>query len=819
MRIISFIISTLITAALAFFFDRSWSLAGTRLPPLGRFLSPQQGIWQNAEPAQHNFSEDFQLEGLKGKVRVYLDERLVPHIFAEQDEDLYFVQGYLHARFRLWQMEFQSRAAAGRLSELLGNEERIVNYDRETRRMGMVYAAEKALAEIEGNPISKSGCDAYTAGVNAYIETLTYAELPVEYKLLDCRPEKWSNLKIALFLKQMSRTLAGFDHDLAFTNLKSKFSFEELLQLNPQIPDSLRPVVPAGTAFDPPGVVPVAPSSADSIYFGKRDSMHIAPIAPSDPTNGSNNWAVAGSRTRSGSPILCNDPHLELTFPSIWFEVQLSSPSVNAYGASFPGSPNVIIGFNDSIAFGFTNAQRDVKDYYEIRFRDSSRREYWFDGKWVKTTLREEKIRVRGGKDVLDTVAYTVFGPVLYDHRFSPEAARGRTIALRWVAHDPSNDGLMWFHLDRAKNYDDYYRAIQSFACPGQNILFASRSGDIAIWQQGRFPARWFGQGLFVMPGEDSSFMWQGFIPQAENPHVINPPSGYIVSANQRPADSSYPYFIPGNYITTRAITINRELSAMQNITVADMQRLQNNYYNTFASEALPLLLNNVDEAEVHEGRKFLELLRSWDLNAGPDSKGQTVFKHWWDSLHVYIWRDDMQQVPQNKYMPDSRTTLEALLRDSAFIYIDDRRTPETEDLGHAVTHAFRMALPQLIRDEGSGRLEWAKNKRPAVYHVLKNISALARQDLPVGGDGNIINAVTKSHGPSWRMIVHLARETEAYAIYPGGQSGNPGSRYYDNFLDPWTRGEYFRLWMMKATENKDPRVRWEMQFAPRETR
>src|SRR5688500_3256743 len=189
MRVAPFIISTLLTLILIFVLDKSWPIAGKRLPALGKFLSPQQGIWQNAEPNDNDFSKVLNFPELKGKVDVYFDERLVPHVFAENDEDLYFVQGYLHARFRLWQMEFQTMAAAGRISEIFGNNETFINYDKETRRMGMVYAAENAVKEIEANPISKAGCDAYTAGVNAYINSLNYTSLPIEYKLLDYKPE------------------------------------------------------------------------------------------------------------------------------------------------------------------------------------------------------------------------------------------------------------------------------------------------------------------------------------------------------------------------------------------------------------------------------------------------------------------------------------------------------------------------------------------------------------------------------------------------------------------------------------------------------
>ena len=242
---------------------------------------------------------------------------------------------------------------------------------------------------------------------------------------------------------------------------------------------------------------------------------------------------MAGIKTKSGAPILCNDPHLDLTFPSIWYEMQLNSPDVNVYGATFPGSPNVIVGFNDNIAWGVTNSQRDVKDFYEIKFKDETKKRYWFNNQWQNTEIHIDTIQVRDAKDIYDTVAYTVFGPVMFDKSFKDSLAPTKAIACRWAAHDPSNEGMTFYKLNRAKNYDDYLDAIKTFTCPGQNFVFASKSGDIAIWQQGKFPARWYGQGMMVMPGEDNTYSSQGFIPQSENPHAINPQQGFLVSANR----------------------------------------------------------------------------------------------------------------------------------------------------------------------------------------------------------------------------------------------------------------------------------------------
>ena len=810
MRIATFLVSTLVTIALIYVLDNRWG----SIPALGRFLSPQHGIWQNAEATDHDFNQDLQFAGLKGKTSVYIDDRLVPHVFAEHTEDALFVQGYLHAKFRLWQMEFQTHAAAGRISEILGNDERFIRYDREQRRLGMGYAAEQALKVMESDPYTKQASDAYTAGVNAYINNLTESDLPIEYKLLGYKPERWTNLKTALFIKQMTKDLAGFERDLEFTNTKSAFSIEDIYEIYPQVSDSSKPIVPQGTAFASPGFVPVKPATADSLYFQYDTTIQSREFFKPDRLNGSNNWAVNGSRTKSGAPILCNDPHLNLTLPSIWFEMQISTPDFNAYGVTFPGTPSIIIGFNDHIAFGFTNAGRDVKDYYNIKFRDFSKKEYWFDSAWVPTQIRVEEIRVKGGQTILDSVAYTVFGPVMYDHDFTVDSTNNNAIAVRWSAHDPSNEPAMWLKLNKAKNYDDYLEAIKHFTVPAQNMLFASKSGEIAIWQQGRFPARWDGQGLMVMPGEDSSYLWQGFIPQEENPHVINPASGYIQSANQRPVDSTYPYFIPGHYIESRGIAVENALASMQQITPQDMMALQNSYYNPTAADAIPLFLKylNVNDLTDTE-QKHLSEIKNWDFNATPDSKAQTIYQLWFDSLESLVWKDELDRVSNAKIYPDEQTLLEALLRDSSYRFVDNINTSDTERLDRQVTLAFKNAIQGLGNEEE--KWSWANFKNPTIYHLLRNsVMPFARTSLPVGGWSNTINAMKVTHGPSWRMIVHLTDPVEAYGIYPGGQSGMPGSRFYDNFIDDWAAGKYYRLWVMKPGEEKDKRIIGTMTFS-----
>lgn len=814
MRPFSFLFTALLTAGLIYLLDNP---VGSKLPmPLGAFISPQHGFWQNAEPSEADFNGAIDIPGLKDKVEVFLDERLVPHLFARNDEDLYAAQGYIHARFRLFQMDLQTRAAAGRASEFAGSV--AIDFDRSQRRLGMVYGAENALAEMEKDPLSKKMFDAYTRGINAYIESLSPKEWPFEYKLLNAEPEKWSNLRTALLLKMMAKMLTGgSDNDLGYTNARTIFSREEFDRIYQVIPDSLRPIVPRGTLFPQPGIKPVAPASADSAYLNNFTAVAFHDVHRPDPHNGSNNWALAGSKTRSGAPILANDPHLELSLPSIWFEIQLTDSSGTSYGASLPGSPFIISGFNDHIAWGITNAQRDVKDYYTIRFKDEKKDQYWHNGAWQPAKLRIEEIKVKGGETVYDTVAYTVFGPVMYEAGFPDKITRHQNLAVRWTGHDGSNEGITFYKLNRARNYSEYTEAIKTFTCPGQNFIFASKSGDIAVWQQGKFPARWDKQGLFVMPGEDDTYQWQGFIPQHENPHSVNPGRGFLESANQRPADAAYPYFIPGQYITPRGISIEQKLEKITGATPEDMRLLLNDCDNVVARALRPVMLRYVSETRLSEdARRYLGIFREWDLQASPASEGQTIYQVWIDSLKTAVWSDELRRVTPRAPTPDDQVLAELLVKDTASVFYDNLNTPEKESIRDVLTSALNKASERLKTAENEGKLQWARFRNPSIFHLLKDaLPSFARRELPVGGYNNTINAVTVSHGPSWRMVVHLTDQTEAYGVYPAGQSGNPGSKYYDNFVDTWVKGEMYRLWVMRSGDSAHENVKWKISLNP----
>jgi len=821
MRLLPLIASAIVTIGLVAVLNTQLSIGTTKSPKLGYFLSPQHGFWKNAEKVNTNFDASILAGELKGNVDVYLDDRLVPHIYADNDQDAYFVQGYLHAKFRLWQMDFQTRVASGRLSEIAGADK--LSIDRFFRRLGMVYGAEQTEAKINAtNPEMKATVDAYTAGVNAYLKQLAPEDLPFEYKLMNYAPELWTPKKTYLFLMFMSYDLTGHSvaNDLQLTNTKDFLGYDLFNKLYTNQQDSLDPIIPKGTLYQKPSMVPIQPANADSNYLMKTTSLALnvqeAPMTP-NKNNGSNNWAVSGSKTKSGRPILCSDPHLGLNLPSLWYEVQITTPSHSTYGASFPGSPAVIIGFNDSLAWGVTNAGRDVLDYYELKFKDSTENEYWFNGAWTSVTKRKEIIKVKDSADVIEDIPMTHWGPTMYDAHYQNVQSKGRNLAVKWTATQSSTGVETFYRLNRAKNYDDYIKAISLWTCPGQNFVMATTSGDIAIKQQGAFVARWEHQGDFIMPGTDTTYDWQGIIPNEENPTIKNPARGFVSSANQKSTDAGYSYYLgtASSFPLYRGISVNKHLIGMSNITPEDMQALQTNNDNVFAAMARPALMKYLQVDKLSpDAKRMVEEMTNWNLVNDEHSKGITVFKIIWDSVRMAVWGDELEGSPIPLTKPEDFVLLDQMLKDSNWSIADDIRTKDkVENFKDQITLGVEKATQQLVALEKENKLEWSLFKATRILHLTK-IPSLSRLNLPIGGGMNIINATTEDHGPSWRMVVHLTDGIEAYGLYPGGQSGNPGSVYYDSFVDYWAVGKYYRLlFLAKEKLIKNDRTKWHIQF------
>lgn len=795
------------------------------IPALGRLLDPSSGWAAHAESNQYFQTEDFSIKGIRQSIIIQFEDRLVPHIQAQNEHDLYMALGYLHARFRLWQMDMQTRAAAGRIGEIVGEKivvddktrekkNVILEYDRMQRRKGMVWGAENSLRAIENDPATKSVVDAYTAGINSYIASLQYKDLPLEYKLMGFEPESWTNIKSALLMKAMADDLTGYTEDFPLTLLRQTLPKEDFELLFPLRTKGSIPVIPSGTTYPQPSI-PKLPTP-DVAIWSKWNDVTTAINTPIQSGNnysheveyptgiGSNNWAVRGALTTSGAAILCNDPHLGLNIPSLWFEVQLQAPGINVYGVSLPGAPGVIIGFNDSIAWGLTNNYRDVKDFYEIEPIGSS--SYRWDSTTRPFDTKVEIIKIKGKPDYIDKVKYTLHGPVMYDPSFEDPAHSKKLFAVTWMAHRGTNELKAIYLLNKATNYNAFTQALTHFQCPAQNIVYADRQNNIALWGQGQFVNKWKDQGRYLMKGNTSTTLWGKDIPMNENPHVLNPPQQYLVSANQMTTDSSYPYWYNGYFSDFREWCIH-----------SFFQTIGNNRQQWFADKQLPLqwlpittheiphdyntmanmqnsnhsfLAYNIAE-KLHQlgvPKEYLPLDLSWD------SEAASRFQILWSLLYKNIWEDDFSGYVSTLY-PKEERTLQLILSDSLLKYYDDNRTATKETLQDMVRKSLQETNDSLQRlQQQLGTTEWYKVKGTQLTHLAK-IGAFSFENLKIGGWGNVINAVKKTHGPSWRMIVEMGKDgIKAHGVYPGGQSGNPGSKYYGNFVDKWASGTYYDL-------------------------
>jgi penicillin amidase len=810
MRILKFLVSLAITVSLIYLLNTQWIVDGNAVPPLGRFLDPYHGFWSNIESADHRADESISLPGLNGEVSIVFDSVMIPHIFADNEEDLYYAQGYVTAYHRLWQMEFQTHFAAGRISELVG--EKALDLDRKQRRLGMGFGAERAIEAMMADPELNRAITAYTAGVNEYITTLSAKDLPFEYKLLDYKPEPWTPLKAGLLFMSFSQTLNISEQDLETTNALKLFGKEmvDLLYAEGNMPTG-DPII------DQPGSWKFDPVKIDSIPLALPEEVINFRTAKAKPKGiGSNNWAVHGSKTASGGPILCNDPHLTLSFPSIWYVVHLNAPGVNTLGASLPGAPLVIIGFNDSIAWGVTNGQRDLVDWYKIKFKDGTRDQYLSDGKWVASKKRVEEIKIRGREPYYDTVVYTHQGPVVYDRSFHAEDEKNH-YAFRWLAHDGSAELKTIYKLNRARNYDDYVDALKHWTGPAQNFAFASTRGDIAMRVTGKFPVRRQDEGRFVLDGTNSNTEWKAFIPFEHGIATKNPARGFVSSANQYPADATYPYYIQSDwYETFRNKRINEVLTSSSAITPRDMMTLQHDNLSLQARESLPLLLNLLDTASLKgDERRALEVLKYWDYVCDPESVEAPYYEAWWNYLNTLLW-DEMIGTKVSLEVPDDYATIQVLKSPVEIPFVDNKSTNEKEDLKAIVTWAYHESIKSIDEWEKQHNetANWADYKDTYVVH-LSRIPQLS-QHVRLGGTRGIVNAADQRTGPSWRMIVSLEKDRVlGWGVYPAGQSGNPGSRFYDNLVNYWATGKYYRLHLVSVPEKLNAFRHSSLQLKP----
>lgn len=791
---LKFALSLIFTLVLFFILGRPVSVGKTSLPAIAPLLSPATGFWKNAEGV--NAYQDIQLniEGLSDEVAVAYDQKLVPHIKANNLKDAFLVQGYITASHRLFQMDIASRAAGGELSEILGD--RTLPIDRQRRRLGIPAAAEDALNNWKTSPETYQYIEQYAKGINQYIAQLSPADYPLEYKLIGAAPKTWTPYHCALMMKNMSLMLSSREHDLeASTTLKElgRDSFDFIFPEDNPLED---PIIQKEVEWNF-----VSPFQ-DSVQEQQLGDIVLPPRYFDKPLShlGSNNWAVSSSKTKNGRPILCNDPHLKLNLPSIWYELQIQTPETNTYGVSIPGFPGIIIGFNESIAWGMTNVGHDVMDWYTIEWTDEAKTAYRLDGKTVPVDFRYETIKVKDKADIIDTVRYTHWGPVR-----TTEAGKDYTdMAVRWLAHDDkSNQMATVVNLFKANSFEGYRKAIESFESPAQNIVFASKNGDIALSVQGKLPIKEKEQGRFVSDGSQKAAGWKGFIPQAQLPYVKNPERGFVSSANQKSAATDYPYYYNGNFEDFRGRYLNRKLGKSNGMTIEDMKALQNDNFSLKAEEALPLMLRLLDRSELdNQQNQIIESLEDWSYTFDKALSAPVYFDIWWNKMDRLIW-DEIDSISRESGMalrPEQWRTIDMMRYHPEHNYFDLTTTPEKENATTIVSQAFKNMTTQLAANKAvDSKPTWGTHRKMTLNHLMR-LPAFSI-DVNVGGDKSALNANRNNAGPSWRMIVEMTDHPTAYGIYPGGQSGNPGSKYYDNMVPKWSNGEYDKLLFLKQDE------------------
>jgi len=711
------------------------------------------------------------LKGLSAPVEVVRDAHGVVRIRAATLRDLFFAQGFAHAQERLWQMEFQRRVGQGRLSEVLG--EATLPQDRFLRTWGFYRAAKAAYERLY--PEEKEAVDAYAAGVNAFLAS--GAPLPPEFTLLGFRPEPWTGPDVLVWAKMMSYDLSGnWEEELLRHRLLARgISPERLSELLPPYPE------------DAPTVL----RAEDLRLPLKREEAPFAllQMAPPRYLEASNNWVVAGSRTDTGKPFLANDPHLALQAPSLWFLMALEAPGFKAIGATLPGLPGIVIGRNERIAWGVTNVGADVEDLYLLE--EVEGRGYRYKGRVVPYGVREERIRVKGGKEEVLKVREAVYGPVITDALKDPPQT---PMALRWVSLDPEDHILMAFlGVNRAKNWNEFQKALEPYSAPSQNFVYADVEGNIGYVAPGKFPVRREGHtGMVPVPG-NGEWDWLGYRRPEEWPRAFNPPRGYLVTANHKVTPKGFPYALTYDWAEPyRAERIEELLLAKEKLSLEDMRAIQQDQKSLLYRDFRPVLefLSPLSE----RARAWRERLLAWDGTMAASSEEALVFA---------LWYTELTRLPEREvgeaYWDEPRYLLKAMKEGDKNC---DR--PETDYKETCLDYAALALERALDRKEALGARAWGEVHRARFAHAVLTHTPLKRlsdREVAFGGDRYTVNVgpfdpktLAMGHGPSYRQIVDLAHMENSLFVHPMGPSGHFLSAHYADLLALWARGAYLPM-------------------------
>jgi penicillin G amidase len=798
---IYFLIHLCFTLLLLFILNHSWTIKGNKIPSIGAFTSPFHGFWQNAENSSYFNDIILQNTGVARPVEIIMDERLVPIIFAENSLDAAYAQGYLHAKYRLWQIDVSLRDISGRLSEVFG--ERTLERDLLTRRQGFVWAAEENLKKYQQSSLFNQIAKAYLDGFNQYVESLDYSSYPLEFKLLNYCPSKLDTLDLVLISKNLARTLTMAENDIANNHLIKSLGEEVFNDLFPLFQPNQSPVHPSNneSVTNSPKIPAIKYNDVGIDlfdYYQEKEQDESFSFA-------SNNWATGPEKTKNGYPILCNDPHLNLTLPSIWYESAIITPEYKVRGVSLAGLPSIIIGFNEHIAWGVTNGGHDVLDWIAIEWEDTTNLTYRFGNEILKSTSRTETIKIKGKLDHTEEVIYTHWGPVAIR-----DTMNKKDFAMHWTGHYvmAEDEILVFQHLNEAKNLEDYLIAIQRFPAPIQNIVFASIQGDIALKSAGYWPLRKNHSGLFISDGSNPESSWSSPINNENLPLTINPNRQFVSSANQHSTNPDYPNIYFGKFDGYRGRILNRYLENNSNLNIDDMKKWQLSNYSLKAEEALPSMLSNIPRDKLDASqRNALVLMENWNMEYNPEMWQPVLFDVWYESAKKMTFDELDSENPLLIRMPEKWILSNLMNKEPNHTIFDIQLTKDkVENLSDILLISFLQAWEMSGLTKASKEITWNNHMKPAIHHLAK-IPAFS-VSTSNGGSKDALNAASFDNGPSWRMIVEMNENGPiGLGVYPGGQDGNPGSKYYDNMIEDWANGKYYNLSLPKDPSTIDSKI------------
>lgn len=784
--------------------------------------------------------------GLRDQVDVIRDSNGIPQIYADNPTDLFFAQGYVQAQDRFFEMDFRRHLTAGRLSELVGAD--AIETDKFVRTLGWRDVARRELEQL--SPATRRYLEAYSDGVNAYIEDKSAGELSLEYTVLsvtgpDYVPEPWTPVDSVAWLKAMAWDLrSNMDDEIDRVLATQDLSAAQVEELYPSYPYKRHdPIVTKGgirqgrfqsgsdAALSRAAPAPQLSAGTISVLRGIRDAARSLPdVLGSDSLKGlgSNSWVVSGDHTTSGSPLLVNDPHLAPSMPGVWYQMGLHCNEVttscpfDVSGFTFAGMPGVIIGHNDRIAWGLTTMYSDVTDLYLEDVNDDAGT-YRYRQRELPLHTHKEEIRVAGRDDpVTITVRSTRHGPLISD--VDDDAAdAGSTaaaatvgaetdatsfaVALRWTALQPGRTMDAIFGIDQATNWRQFHRAARHLDVPSQNLVYADVDGHIGYQAPGRIPIRRLGDGRWPVPGWDPRYEWVRDIPYRQLPSVLDPKQGYIVTANQAVIGRKYPYRLTSDsaygYRSQRIIDL---LKGKDQLSVDDMAEMQKDTYNANAALLVPYLLDvKLPGGYYRSGQK---LLQDWDFTQPADSGAAAYFNVVWRDLLALTFHD---QLPEAVW-PDGGErwweVVSKIIDDPNSSWWDDVTTDDiVENRYDILRQALLDARDDMTMYQARDASQWTwghihklklENPTLGTSGVGMVESMFNRGPYEVGGGSGSIDATSwdaakgfeVTSAPSMRMVVDLSNFDQSRWIQLSGESGHAYQGNYADQTSMWVDGE-----------------------------